>query len=783
MGRWGDLQLGGGLHETSSSLTRTTATTDSYVVGCPCYFYKSVWKFLASMIVQSRNFFAVILVCVASTLGLAQSAPSAANHPKVGLVLEGGGALGLAHIGVIQWLEEHRIPVSYVAGTSMGGLVGGIYATGRSAGEVREVVEGIDWDVVIGGETPFGDLSYRRKQDYREFPTRMEFGLRDGLQFPSGFNTGQHVSFILDRISLPYSQLKSFDDLPIAFACVATDLSTNGEHIFRSGELNVALRSTMSLPGVFTPVHSGGHIYVDGGLLNNIPVDVARDMGADVIVAVHLEAAPLKPDAYLSSFAVLNQSISAVIAANERRSMEKADALITVPLQGFNSMEYRKADEIIQAGYEAAAANAATLSRLSVDQAAWDQYLAERDSRRNRATPVPQFVKVTGVPPKVAKPIERDMSDVVGKPVDLARLDGEILKLNGLGALSSVTYSMVERDGKPGLQIQAEPKTYSPPIVQPLILIDGSDYNNVFFSMGARITFLDFGGYRRELRNDVMVGSQYGIQTEYYRPLSGTSSWFVAPRAGFDSSLYPVFNESTLLTIYRNREALGGLDFGYAFGSTGELRLGYEGGYKKLKPQIGHTDVLPTVSGATGDIKLQYTLITLNDPVLPRKGEGVKFYTKYFHVNPAAPEGFPVSELEIQNFFQLNRRNTVFLNAYGGSTYGFNAGIPAFQLGGVTRFAAYGTNELLTNQYYLGQLGYIRTLKNLPPLLGSTIDFLGAFEVGKTYQLPHGPKPPNIPGDVVGALIVNTRFGPVEAGGAIGNYGHAKFFFQVGRIF
>ena len=735
------------------------------------------------MIVQSRNFFAVILVCVASTLGLAQSAPGAANHPKVGLVLEGGGALGLAHIGVIQWLEEHRIPVSYVAGTSMGGLVGGIYATGRHAGEVREVVEGIDWDVVIGGETPFGDLSYRRKQDSREYPSRMEFGIRDGLQLPSGFNTGQQVSFILDRISLPYSQLKSFDDLPIPFACVATDLSTNSEHIFRSGELNIALRSTMSLPGVFTPVRSGGHIYVDGGLLNNIPVDVAREMGAELVVGVHLEGAPLKPDANLSSFAVLNQSISAVIAVNERRSMEKADVMITVPLQGFNSMEYKKADAIIKAGYEAAAANAAMLSRLSVDQATWDQYLAERDSRRNRATAVPQFVEVTGVPPKVAKPIEKDMSDVVGKPVDSARLDGEILKLNGLGALSSVSYSMVERDGKPGLRVQAEPKPYSPPIVRPVIIIDGSNYNSVFFSMGARITFLDFGGYRRELRNDVMVGSQYGIRTEYYRPLSWTSKWFVAPRADFDSSLYPFFNESTLLAVYRNREVLGGLDFGYAFGSTGELRVGYEGGYQKLNPQIGNTAVFPIVSGATGDVKLQYTLVTLNDPVIPRKGEGVKFYTKYFNVSPAAPEAFPVSELEIQSFFQLNRRNTVFLNAYGGTTYGFNAGIPAFQLGGVTRFTAYGTNELLTNQYFLGQVGYIRTLKNLSPLLGSTIDFLGVFEVGKTYQLPRGPKPPNIPGDVAGALIVNTRFGPVEAGGAIGNYGHAKFFFQVGRIF
>jgi NTE family protein len=735
------------------------------------------------MILQLRNLFATILFCVTSTLGSAQSAPRASNHPKVGLVLEGGGALGLAHIGVIQWLEEHHIPVSYIAGTSMGGLVGGVYATGRNAGEVREVVQGIDWDVVIDGETPFGDLSYRRKQDSREYPSRMEFGIRDGLQFPSGFNTGQHVSLILDRISLPYSQLKSFDDLPIPFACVATDLSTSSEHIFRSGDLNVALRSTMSLPGVFTPVRVGGHIYVDGGLLNNIPVNVARDMGADLVVGVHLEGAPLKPDANLSSFAVLNQSISAVIAVNERRSMEKADMIITVPLRAFNSMEYKLADAIIEVGYEAAAANAEKLSRLSVDQATWDHYLAERDSRRNRATTVPQFVEVTGVPPKVAKPIEREMSDVVGKPLNSASIDGEILKLTGLGALSSLRYSMVERDGKAGLQIEAEPKPYSPPIVRPLLILDGSDYGNVFFSMGARITFLDFGGYRRELRNDVIVGSQYGIRTEYYRPLSGTSNWFVAPRAGFDSSQYPVFNESTLLAIYRDREVLGGLDFGYAFGSTGDLRVGYEGGYQKLKPQIGSTNALPTVSGATGDVALQYTLVTLDDPVIPRKGEGVKFYTKYFNVNPAAPEGFPVSELEIQNFFQLNHRNTVFLNAYGGSTYGFNAGIPAFHLGGATRFAAYGTNELLTNQYFLGQLGYIRTLKSLPPLLGSTIDFLGVFEVGKTYHLPHGPKPPNVPGDVVGALIVNTRFGPVEAGGAVGNYGHAKFFFQVGRIF
>ncbi|HWC18241.1 MAG TPA: hypothetical protein VG498_14565, partial [Terriglobales bacterium] len=178
-----------------------------------------------------------------------------------------------------------------------------------------------------------------------------------------------------------------------------------------------------------------------------------------------------------------------------------------------------------------------------------------------------------------------------------------------------------------------------------------------------------------------------------------------------------------------------------------------------------------------------YSLNMLNDPVVPRSGKSVRFSTKYFHTNPAAPEGFPVSELQLQNFFRLSNPSSVFLNAYGGTSYGYNTGVPPFLLGGGTRFVAFGTYELLTNQYFLFQTGYIRKLKNLPPLLGSTIDFLGSFEVGKTYKLPNGPDPPYLPGDIVGALIVNTLFGPVEVGGAVGNYGHGKFFFQIGRIF
>jgi NTE family protein len=708
--------------------------------------------------------------------------PGPAGRPKLGLVLEGGGALGLAHIGVLQWMEEHRIPVSYVAGTSMGGLVGGIYATGRSPAEVREITNGINWDDVLRGQTPFQDLSFRRKQDAHEVPNSLEFGLRKGLQFPGGFNSGQQVSLILDKVALPYSELSSFNDLPIPFACVATDLVSGKPHVFRSGPLSLALRSTMSLPGIFTPVRTGDHIYADGGLLNNIPIDVAKEMGADITIGIHLETEPLSPTAPLSSFAVLGESISVMIASNELRSMEQADVLVSVPLQKYNALDYGAADAIIKAGYDAAAAKAKVLSAFSVSEAEWQQYLANRTARRKTA-PVPEFVQVVGTNPELAKSVEQRLAVDVGKPVDSATLDGQMMRLNGQGRFSNVGYSMVEKDGKQGLQIQTEAKPYAPPTVRPILLIDGSDYNNVLFSMGARITFLDFGSYRSELRSDVIVGSQYELDSEYYHPFKPTSNWFIAPRGAGNSVQSYVYNGDTQIATYRTREVLGGLDVGYGFGTTGELRLGYEGGFEKLSPQVGNSSVLPTVSGGTGDVRLQFQLNTLDNPVIPRSGQSLNIYTKGYNVNPAAPGPFPLSEIQSQSFFRISKPSSVFFGASGGSSYGFKAGIPAFSLGGSQRLVAWNTGELYTNQYFLGQLGYIRELTTLPPLLGSNIEFIGLAEVGKTYKLALGAKPPNLPMDAAAGIIINTIFGPVELAGAVGDYGRGRFFFRIGRIF
>src|SRR5271163_4244687 len=340
--------------------------------------------------------------------------PDKTGRPKLGLVLEGGGALGLAHIGVITWMEEHRIPVSYVAGTSMGGLVGGMYATGLSPAEVRQLINGIDWDQVLSGVTPFRDLSFRRKEDAHEVPGQLEFGLRGGLQFPSGFNTGQEVNLVLDSVALPYSEIASFNDLPIPFACVSTDLVSGKPHVFRDGSLALAMRSTMSLPGIFTPVRSGKHLYADGFLLDNLPIDVGKEMGADVVLGIHLETAPLDPKTDLSSFGVLGQAISVMSAVNVTRSMEQADLLIVVPLQKYTSLDYDKADAIIKAGYDAAAAKATVLSAFSVSEGEWEQYIADRNSRR-RTAPTPKFVEVTGATsPAMEKAMEKQLSPLVG---------------------------------------------------------------------------------------------------------------------------------------------------------------------------------------------------------------------------------------------------------------------------------------------------------------------------------------------------------------------------------
>jgi len=690
----------------------------------------------------------------------------------------------LAHVGVITWLEEHHIPVNYVAGTSMGGLVGGVYATGRSAPELRQVVNSINWDEVMSGQTPFGDLSFRRKEDARDYPNRLEFGLRNGLQFPAGFNTGQQVSLILDQVSLPYSEIKSFDDLPIPFACVATDLVSGKPRVFRSGPLSVALRSTMSLPGIFTPVRQPGAIYADGGLLDNLPVQVAKNMGADIVLGIHLAEATLSPDANLSSFGVLGQSISVMISANELISMEKADILVSVPVQEWGALSFDDGDAIIKAGYDAAAAKSNVLMTLAVDDATWNQYLADRNSRRITTTPVPEFVAVEGVNGNLSRRVEQQMAGVVGKPIDYDMLESEIMRLRGMGRFATINYRLVEQNGQQGLMVNTEEHSFGPPMVLPLILVDGASLTNVTFNLGARITWLDVGGFRSEWRNDISLFSQYGLRSEYFHPFTPQTHWFVSPQAQIYSTPVYLYDNNQLVSTYRRAVGGGGIDLGYQFGITGELRVGYEGGWEKFDREIGPSQ-LPTFSGAYGNVKLQFKLDRLDDAVIPRQGQFLQTDFLWSNTNPLAVNQYPVAEIASLNYFKLNEPSSVFLNGYAGTTFNYETGIPQFSLGGSQRLVAYGTNELLMNKYFLFQLGYIRQLTSLPPLLGGGVYFLGLYEAAQVYGPPHTMvnKASGFPTDGAVGLVVKTIFGPVEAAYAYGDTGHHKFFFRIGRLF
>jgi NTE family protein len=712
---------------------------------------------------------------------VAPQEPDQKPRAKIGLVLEGGGALGLAHIGVLQWLYEHHVPVDLVAGTSMGGLVGGIYATGRTPDQIQELIQNVDWDQALSGQLPFRDLSYRRKEDAIEFPTRLEFGLRKGIQLPAGFNAGQQVSFILDHVALPYSEIKSFNDLPTPFACVATDLTTSKQHVFHDGSLSLALRATMSLPGIFTPVRSGNNLYADGGLLNNLPVDVAQSMGAQLTVAVYLQASTFNPKQPLNTFSVLGQSLSVMIAANELKSLQMADVLVTVPLEKYSALDYDKAPEIVRAGYEAAESKQTILSKLAVDDASWKQYIAGREGR-TQVVPVPQFLEVTGTSPALENRIQRRLAPDIGRPVSKDNLEQQFTRIAGSGRFSTLNYSMTEKDNKPGLLVSVQEKPYSPPIVRPLIVIDGTNYNEVLFSAGARITFLDYGSFGSELRNDIVVGSLYELNSEYYHPFSPTTHFFIAPQVALDTNKFYFYYDNHIDSQYRKRQLGGALDVGYTFSNVGEVRLGYQAAYQRYSPVIGDTVIYPVQSGRIGVTRLHYTLDLTDDNVLPMRGMAATFRGEWWDANTGTTKPFPLSELRTRFLFPLTGKSSAYLTASGGTTFGYEStGIPPFSLGGGQQLSAFGENELITNQYYLFQTGYIRRLAKLPPFLGDSISLITTYEAGKTFFVPSEP---NVPMDGVVGIVIKTAIGPFEIAGAAGNgIDHRKIFFQLDRFF
>jgi NTE family protein len=703
------------------------------------------------------------------------------GRPRIGVALEGGGALGLAHVGVLEWFEQHHIPVDYVAGTSMGGLVGGFYATGMSPEELRKLIEGVDWNEILSDATPFEDLSYRRKEDQRAYPNSFILGLRRGLSIPSGLNSGHQIGLLIDRITLPYFRSEPFEELPIPFRCVATDLVSGKQVVFEQGLLAEALRSTMSIPGAFKPVFDKEQVLVDGGLVNNLPTDVVKEMGADVVIAVHLDTQPMEAKDIKSLINVLDQSIRVLIAESELRGLAHADAVVSVPLGGYTSTDYKKYDPIMRKGYEAADGKTLLLEKFALGDAEWQEYLREREARIKKLAPVPEFIKVEGADTaQQTENIEHFLAPLTGKPLNTDKLDRELTRLTGVGRYDTVGYRMTERDGQQGLLVQVSEKNYAPPTIQPGFEVDGSESEEVGFTMGTRLTFLDVAGFRSEWRTDILFGNTYGLGSELYRPFTPLSKWFVAPHGDASTRVFKIYEKGNPLADYKLGQAKFGVDVGYGFDRFSELRLGYEAGYLDANLRLG-TSVFNSVSGRVGDAKLHYLFDHTDSPVIPRSGVRSETTFRWFDTSPGTASAFPSLQANLQYFQPVSALGSVFVNGEGGTTFGFaNTGIPQFFLGGPLTLSAYGLNELQGNQYYLFRAGYLHDLWILPPLVGKRVFVIGSYEIAKMYGAPRESKFPN---DVAAGVLAETVIGPLFVGGSVGDTGHHKWFFQLGRVF
>jgi NTE family protein len=709
-----------------------------------------------------------------------QQSSAPRRRPKIGVALEGGGAMGLAHIGVLKWFEEHHIPVDYVAGTSMGGLVGGFYATGMSPDELRALINGMDWRKILGDRTPYEDLSFRRKEDQRAYPNSLIFGLREGLSLPAGLNAGHQIGLIIDRITLPYDRVSSFDSLPVPFRCVATDLVSGKPYVFKDGSLAVALRATMSIPGAFSPVHDGKAVFVDGGLLNNLPTDVVRQMGAEIVIAVHLERGPVEAKDIQSVFSVLDHSVSALLEENELRGLEQADAVIAVPLTEFRTRDYAKSELIMKRGYEAANAHARLLEAFALGDADWQERWLVREARKRSDIPRPQFIEVEGTNAHEATDVSRYVKQFQGQPVNPEKIDEVLTRLTGVGRYDSAGYRLIDKNGQTGLLIQVVEKNNAPPMFQTAFEVDGSQSGNVDFTMGTRFTFMDVDGFRSEWRTDVLLGNTYGIQTELFRPFHAESRWFLAPHADASDTTFQIYAKNDPLADYRIYRANIGADVGYTFGRFSELRVGYEVGSLNTKLRLGSPGI-PSVAGQVGQTRVRYLLDHTDDPVIPRRGFSAETNFRWFDQSPGAKGGFPSMDVKLGYFQPITQPASLFVESEGGTTFGnTSTGVPQFFLGGPVRLSAYGQNEFQGNQYYLIRAGYLRDLVTLPPFLGKKVYAVGTYEIGKMYGVTTGSEFPN---DVAAGVLAETALGPFFIGGSVGDSGHRKWFFQLGRVF
>ena len=502
-----------------------------------------------------------------------EAAPNEGERPRVGLVLGGGGARGAAHIGVLEVLERLRVPVDCVAGTSMGALVAGAFAAGISPAEMREAMATADWNDMFQDNPAFYDMSYRNKRLSQAFIPGSELGVTDkGLQYTPGVVTGQKIKAFFNQLVRADRGERVIEDLPLPLSIVATDIGNGGKVVIREGSLTLAMRASMSVPGLMAPVERDGHQLVDGGLVDNVPIsEVRQRCNPDVVIVVNVGSPLLKPDQIGSLLSVTAQMVNILTEQNVTQSLAtltKADIYIKPDLDGISAGDFQRSAETADRGRSAAAAVAQQLKRLATDEtqyAAWWRRIEtpELAPRRVDEIEIAPLARVNPVD------VERQIRQKVGEPLDTEALNEDLLRVYGEGYFERVDYTLLTTRERNVLRVTPVEKAWGPNYLRFGFGLDTNFGTGSTYSLRAAYqkTWLD--AYGAELLLGAEIGNRSRLFASFYQPLEATQTYFVDVR---------VAGERTDLYIFQNDKRLAELDvYNYAFDVAVGQRIGYLG--------------------------------------------------------------------------------------------------------------------------------------------------------------------------------------------------------------
>lgn len=716
------------------------------------------------------------------------AAPAQGDRPRIGLVLSGGGARGAAHVGVIRVLEQLRIPVDAVAGTSMGAVVGGLYAAGLSATEIADVFRALDWQDLLTDRPPRRDLVFRRKQDDRGILARGALGVREdeGVVLPLGLVQGQKITQLLRAATLPVAEVHDFDRLPIPFRALATDLETGDPVVLRSGDLATVLRASMSAPGVFAPVELDGRLLVDGGLVDNLPVDLARSMGVDVLIVVDVSFPLARRDELGSPLDVTNQMIGIMVrrgTLESRKELTPRDILVEPDLGRMTAVNFNRMPQVIEAGEIAARAVQGRLAALSLTPEEYAVRLAARGRPQMSAEPI-AFVRAGPKSQEDAARVDAVFGVLAGEPLDLEVLQRKLGRQYGLDRYESLDYRLVREDDDLGLEIDMRRKSWGPNFLRLGVSIEQDFDGGATANAGVRLLMTDLNRYDAEWLTDVQLGEDPRFFTEVFQPLSLTSDLFVAPGLRYELETLQLVEDGHRVARYRTRDSEATLAVGAELSNWGELRVGYARGNGSTRVMIGD----PSLPGGDFDLGAMYAEFAydrLDSAYFPRHGQALRIGWRGERESLGSSADADMVEAAWL-MARSHERWSLVLGLEGGSALDDRVVSPQqlYTLGGFLELSGLPVDALVGTQYALARAIVYRRVSRggtgfleFPAYLGVSLETGDTWATRDDFEWS-GLQPA---GSVF--LGAESPFGPVYLAAGLSEGGQRAFYLLLGRTF